>query len=79
MLVLVQSWIEPLIYLQTTLNHYDNAPDTVINKTKWVSEKLLSLEQGLLVLIRKVHCLFFLSLSSSLFLSLLPLSVHLVF
>ncbi|XP_062409135.1 somatolactin alpha [Sardina pilchardus] len=53
-LLLVQSWIEPLIYLQTTLNHYDNAPDTLINKTKWVSEKLLSLEQGLLVLIRKM-------------------------
>ncbi|XP_042564563.1 somatolactin alpha [Clupea harengus] len=53
-LVLVQSWIEPLLYLQTTLNHYDSAPDALLNKTKWVADKLLSLEQGLLVLIRKM-------------------------
>ncbi|XP_052388047.1 somatolactin-like [Carassius gibelio] len=53
-LMLVQSWMEPLIYLQTTLNRYDDAPDALLNKTKWVSDKLLSLEQGVLVLIRKM-------------------------
>uniref|UniRef100_A0A671K682 Somatolactin alpha n=1 Tax=Sinocyclocheilus anshuiensis TaxID=1608454 RepID=A0A671K682_9TELE len=53
-LMLVQSWMEPLIYLQTTLNRYDDAPDTLLNKTKWVSDKLLSLEQGVVVLIRKM-------------------------
>uniref|UniRef100_A0A8C2JNW3 Somatolactin alpha n=1 Tax=Cyprinus carpio TaxID=7962 RepID=A0A8C2JNW3_CYPCA len=47
-LMLVQSWMEPLIYLQTTLNRYDDAPDALLNKTKWVSDKLLSLEQGML-------------------------------
>ncbi|XP_029529772.1 somatolactin [Oncorhynchus nerka] len=53
-LILVQSWIEPLVYLQTTLDRYDDAPDTLLKKTKWVSEKLLSLEQGVVVLIRKM-------------------------
>ncbi|XP_010787459.1 somatolactin alpha [Notothenia coriiceps] len=53
-LMLVQSWIEPLVYLQTSLNLYDVAPDTLLNKTKWVSEKLISLEQGVVVLIKKM-------------------------
>ncbi|KAM9853488.1 somatolactin alpha [Aulostomus maculatus] len=53
-LMLVQSWIEPLVYLQTTLDRYDDAPDMLLNKTKWVSEKLISLEQGVVVLIRKM-------------------------
>lgn len=53
-LMLIQSWIEPLVYLQTTLDRYDDAPDLLLNKTKWLSEKLLSLEQGVLVLITKV-------------------------
>uniref|UniRef100_A0A8C5E8Q5 Somatolactin-like n=2 Tax=Gouania willdenowi TaxID=441366 RepID=A0A8C5E8Q5_GOUWI len=53
-LMLVQSWIEPLINLQTTLDRYDNAPEMLINKTKWVSEKLISLEQGVMVLIKKM-------------------------
>ncbi|KAJ8400381.1 hypothetical protein AAFF_G00397640 [Aldrovandia affinis] len=53
-LMLVQSWIEPLIYLQTTLGRYDDIPNTLLNKTKWVSDKLLSLEQGVVVLIRKM-------------------------
>lgn len=52
--MLVQSWIEPLVYLQTTLDRYDDAPDMLLNKTKWVSEKLISLEQGVVVLIKKV-------------------------
>lgn len=54
-LILVQSWIEPLVYLQTTLHGYDDVPETLVNRTKWVSEKLLSLEQGVVVLIRKVR------------------------
>ncbi|KAG7267895.1 hypothetical protein CRUP_024804 [Coryphaenoides rupestris] len=53
-LMLVQSWVEPLVYLQTTLDRYDDAPDILLNKTKWVSEKLISLEQGVVVLIRKM-------------------------
>ncbi|XP_069003392.1 somatolactin alpha [Embiotoca jacksoni] len=53
-LMLVQSWIEPLVYLQTTLDRYDHAPDVLLNKTKWVSEKLISLEQGVVVLIKKM-------------------------
>lgn len=53
-LMLVQSWIEPLVYLQTTLNRYDGVPDMLLNKTKWVSDKLMSLEQGVVVLIKKV-------------------------
>lgn len=53
-LMLVQSWIEPLVYLQTTMNRYDGVPDMLLNKTKWVSEKLMSLEQGVVVLIKKV-------------------------
>ncbi|GLD57075.1 somatolactin [Lates japonicus] len=53
-LMLVQSWIEPLVYLQTTLDRYDDAPEMLLNKTKWVSEKLISLEQGVVVLIKKM-------------------------
>ncbi|XP_030293923.1 somatolactin-2 [Sparus aurata] len=53
-LMLVQSWIEPLVYLQTTLNRYDGVPDMLLNKTKWVSDKLMSLEQGVVVLIKKM-------------------------
>ncbi|XP_040902249.1 somatolactin alpha [Toxotes jaculatrix] len=53
-LMLVQSWIEPLVYLQTTLDRYDDAPDLLLNKTKWVSDKLISLEQGVVVLIKKM-------------------------
>ncbi|KAM6933881.1 somatolactin alpha isoform 1-T1 [Xenentodon cancila] len=52
-LMLVQSWIEPLVYLQMTLDQYDHAPDMLLNKTKWVSDKLISLEQGVVVLIKK--------------------------
>ncbi|XP_070685265.1 somatolactin alpha [Pempheris klunzingeri] len=53
-LMLVQSWIAPLVQLQTTLDSYDGAPDVLLNKTKWVSEKLISLEQGVVVLIKKM-------------------------
>ncbi|XP_036006153.1 somatolactin alpha isoform X3 [Fundulus heteroclitus] len=53
-LMLVQSWIEPLAYLQMTMERYDHASDMLLNKTKWVSEKLSSLEQGVVVLIKKM-------------------------
>nr|XP_014340395.1 PREDICTED: somatolactin-like [Latimeria chalumnae] len=53
-LILVQSWTEPFLYLQKTLDRYDSAPGSLLNKTKWVSDKLPSLEQGVLVLIRKM-------------------------
>ncbi|XP_040046747.1 somatolactin alpha isoform X1 [Gasterosteus aculeatus] len=53
-LMLVQSWLEPLVYLQTSLDRYDAAPEVIINKTKWVSEKLISLEQGVVVLIKEM-------------------------
>lgn len=53
--MLVQSWLEPLVYLQTSLDRYDAAPEVIINKTKWVSEKLISLEQGVVVLIKEVR------------------------
>ncbi|XP_053730266.1 somatolactin-like [Synchiropus splendidus] len=52
-LTLVQSWIEPLVYLQMALRRYD-APDRLLYKTKWASGKLLSLQQGVVVLIKKV-------------------------
>lgn len=53
-LMLVQAWIEPLVYLQTTLDHYDGAPEMLLNKTKWMSDKLISMEHGVVVLIKKV-------------------------
>lgn len=53
-LMLVQSWIKPLVYLQTTMVRYDYASDVLLNKTKWVLEKLISLEQGVVILIKKV-------------------------
>uniref|UniRef100_H3C7F5 Somatolactin alpha n=1 Tax=Tetraodon nigroviridis TaxID=99883 RepID=H3C7F5_TETNG len=53
-LMLVQSWIKPLVHLQTTMVHYDDASDVLLNKIKWVLEKLISLEQGVVVLIKKM-------------------------
>lgn len=53
-LMLVQSWIKPLVYLQTTMTQYDFASEALLNKTKWMLEKLISLEQGVVVLIKKV-------------------------
>ncbi|KAJ7996822.1 hypothetical protein DPEC_G00222510 [Dallia pectoralis] len=38
----------------TSLNRYDNAPMALINKTKWLSGKLMSLEQGVTILIEKM-------------------------
>ncbi|XP_049582505.1 somatolactin alpha [Syngnathus scovelli] len=52
--MLVQSWIEPLVDLQTTLDRYDGAPEMLLNKTKWMSDKLISLEHGVVVLSKKM-------------------------
>uniref|UniRef100_A0A4W4FDG1 Somatolactin alpha n=1 Tax=Electrophorus electricus TaxID=8005 RepID=A0A4W4FDG1_ELEEL len=53
-LILVQFWINHLVDLQASLDHYDNTPQDLLDKTKWVSSKLMSLEKGLLTLIRKM-------------------------
>uniref|UniRef100_A0A8B9KZJ5 Somatolactin beta n=1 Tax=Astyanax mexicanus TaxID=7994 RepID=A0A8B9KZJ5_ASTMX len=53
-LILIQFWIDPLVELQASLDRYDNAPSDLLNKTKWMSTKLMNLEQGVLVLIRKM-------------------------
>nr|Q90216.1 RecName: Full=Somatolactin; Short=SL; Flags: Precursor [Anguilla anguilla]AAB53035.1 somatolactin precursor [Anguilla anguilla] len=53
-LVVIQSWTGPLQSLQITMDLYDNAPDGLLNKTKWMSTKLMNLEQGVTVLIRKM-------------------------
>lgn len=53
-LILVQFWIDPLADLQDSLDRYDNAPSSLLNKTKWMSTKLMNLKQGVLVLMSKV-------------------------
>lgn len=54
-LILIQSWIDPLADLQVSLESYDNAPSVLLNRTKWLYTKLLSLEQGVLILIKQVR------------------------
>uniref|UniRef100_A0A4W4HHZ9 Somatolactin alpha n=1 Tax=Electrophorus electricus TaxID=8005 RepID=A0A4W4HHZ9_ELEEL len=51
MLILAQSWVEPLTYLQSSLKNNDHAPDTLVSQLKWVSDKLTRLEQGVVLLI----------------------------
>ncbi|TSV15272.1 Somatolactin [Bagarius yarrelli] len=53
-LILVQSWIEPLADLQDSLDRYDNAPSSLLGKTRWMSTKLMNLKHGVLVLISKM-------------------------
>uniref|UniRef100_A0A3P8YVZ3 Somatolactin alpha n=1 Tax=Esox lucius TaxID=8010 RepID=A0A3P8YVZ3_ESOLU len=53
-LFLIKFWIDPVINLQTSLSRYDNAPMALINKTKWISSKLINLEQGVTILIQKM-------------------------
>nr|XP_055063819.1 somatolactin beta [Misgurnus anguillicaudatus] len=53
-LILIQFWIDPLADLQRSLENYDNVPSVLLNRTKWLSTKLMSLEQGILVLIRQL-------------------------
>ncbi|KAJ1174880.1 hypothetical protein NDU88_000171 [Pleurodeles waltl] len=53
-LLMVQSWVEPFLYLQTSLSHYDDIPGDLLDKIKSLSEKLPSFEQGVGVLIKKM-------------------------
>ncbi|KAI2659662.1 Somatolactin [Labeo rohita] len=53
-LILAQFWINPLVDLQASLENYENAPSALLNRSKWMSTKLISLEQGILVLIRQI-------------------------
>ncbi|XP_056592593.1 somatolactin beta [Triplophysa dalaica] len=53
-LILIQSWIDPLADLQVSMESYDNAPSVLLNRTKWLYTKLMSLEQGVLILIKQI-------------------------
>ncbi|KAL0183018.1 hypothetical protein M9458_022393, partial [Cirrhinus mrigala] len=53
-LILAQFWINPLVDVQVSLENYENAPSALVNRSKWMSTKLMSLEQGILVLIRQI-------------------------
>lgn len=53
-LILVQFWIDPLADLQDSLDSYDNAPISLLSKTRWMSTKLMNLKQGVIVLMSKV-------------------------
>ncbi|XP_026799734.1 somatolactin beta [Pangasianodon hypophthalmus] len=53
-LILVQFWINPLADLQDSLDMYDNAPSSLLSKTRWMSTKLMNLKQGVLVLMTKM-------------------------
>ncbi|XP_053090994.1 somatolactin alpha [Pangasianodon hypophthalmus] len=52
-LMLVQSRNEPLVYLQSTLDQYNDAPEALFN---CIPEKLLILEERVVVLISRVKC-----------------------
>ncbi|TRY96586.1 hypothetical protein DNTS_007576 [Danionella cerebrum] len=53
-LILVQVWIDPLVNLKESLKNYDNPPIGLFSRTEWMVSKLVSLEQGILVLIREI-------------------------
>uniref|UniRef100_A0A8C4B0C0 Somatolactin alpha n=1 Tax=Denticeps clupeoides TaxID=299321 RepID=A0A8C4B0C0_9TELE len=53
-LILIRFWMDPLKELQSSLDRYDNAPSALLNKTKWISTKLMNLKEGVLVLIKKM-------------------------
>ncbi|XP_069469986.1 somatolactin-like [Ambystoma mexicanum] len=53
-LLMVQSWMEPFLYLQSALKHSDNIPAELLEKIKGLSGKLSSLEHGVMVLTKKV-------------------------
>lgn len=54
-MILAQFWIDPLADLQDSLDSYDNAPSSLLSKTRWMSTKLMNLKQGVLVLMSKVR------------------------
>uniref|UniRef100_A0A8C1WSK5 Somatolactin beta n=1 Tax=Cyprinus carpio TaxID=7962 RepID=A0A8C1WSK5_CYPCA len=53
-LILVQFWINPLVDVQASLMNYENVPSALLNRSKLMSSKIISLEQGILVLIRQI-------------------------
>nr|AFA42952.1 somatolactin [Gobiocypris rarus] len=53
-LILIQFWTDPLADLQASLENYENASSALLNRSKWMSTKLTSLEQGVLVLVRQI-------------------------
>ncbi|XP_052464935.1 somatolactin [Carassius gibelio] len=53
-LILVQFWINPLVDVQASLMNYQNAPSALVDRSKLMSTKITSLEQGILVLIRQI-------------------------
>ncbi|XP_042587942.1 somatolactin beta [Cyprinus carpio] len=54
LLILAQFWIDPLAEVQASLENYENAPSALLTRSKWMSTKLMSLEQGITVLIRQI-------------------------
>uniref|UniRef100_A0A673MPI0 Somatolactin-like n=1 Tax=Sinocyclocheilus rhinocerous TaxID=307959 RepID=A0A673MPI0_9TELE len=54
LLILAQFWIDPLVEVQASLENYENAPSALLTRSKWISTKLMSLEQGIMVLIRQI-------------------------
>uniref|UniRef100_A0A671TBK1 Somatolactin-like n=1 Tax=Sinocyclocheilus anshuiensis TaxID=1608454 RepID=A0A671TBK1_9TELE len=45
LLILAQFWIDPLVEVQASLENYENAPSALLTRSKWISTKLMSLEQ----------------------------------
>ncbi|XP_043085187.1 somatolactin-like [Puntigrus tetrazona] len=54
LLILAQFWIDPLVEVQASLENYENVPSALLTRSKWMSTKLTSLEQGIMVLIRQI-------------------------
>uniref|UniRef100_A0A673MKG6 Somatolactin-like n=1 Tax=Sinocyclocheilus rhinocerous TaxID=307959 RepID=A0A673MKG6_9TELE len=48
LLILAQFWIDPLVEVQASLENYENAPSALLTRSKWISTKLMSLEQGIM-------------------------------
>ncbi|XP_067255218.1 somatolactin beta [Chanodichthys erythropterus] len=53
-LILIQFWINPLADLQTSLESYENVSSALLDRSRWMSSKLMSLEQGVVVLVRQI-------------------------
>ncbi|CAM4729345.1 unnamed protein product [Leuciscus chuanchicus] len=53
-LILIQFWTDPLADLQASLENFENTSSALLNRSKWMSTKLTSLEQGVLVLVRQI-------------------------
>uniref|UniRef100_UPI00398F65BC somatolactin beta n=1 Tax=Pristiophorus japonicus TaxID=55135 RepID=UPI00398F65BC len=53
-LVMVQSWVEPVLYLHNSLEQNNTVPRSLVNRIKWVAAKLPRLEKGINILIQKM-------------------------